>query len=70
MKKTTGDKVGGASDPNGVRPAPNLEAQSPLAWRDGLLVFVGEPLDDLDTAVELQREARLRKLRGHNRRSG
>ena len=34
-----------------------------LHWKDGVLVFAGAPMGDLDKALEKHREARLKNLR-------
>jgi AbrB family looped-hinge helix DNA binding protein len=34
-----------------------------LRWKDGVLVFCGAPMGDLDKALEMHREGRLKNLR-------
>lgn len=37
-------------------------AANHLVWEDGILVFTGEPLEDITDAVAKDREARMRKI--------
>jgi AbrB family looped-hinge helix DNA binding protein len=37
--------------------------ESNLCWKDGVLVFSGIPIDDLDNALEKDRENRFKNIR-------